>query len=513
MSTSPRERPLLLLYVLVGWAALAFAPASRADLVPASLFQDHAVLQAGKPVPVWGRADAGEKVSVTFAGQTVATTTGPDGAWHVTLAPLAVSATPARMTLQGNNTLVLDDVLVGEVWLCSGQSNMEWKLNKTTDAEAVIAATDLPLVRQYQVRNNLSNAPKSAAPGKWVAASPATAGSFTGVGFYFARELHARLGVPVGIIHSSWGGTEIEAWMSPASMADPSFAFVAQLWQKRLDDYPVAQAKYEAAEAEAALKAAEAKAAGKTYRKPWRRAPAKPDGSPHETKPSAIYHGMIHPLAPAALAGVLWYQGESNAARSDQYRKLFPALIADWRTLFAAPALPFYWVQLPNYRGGPGEDWAALREAQSLALALPGTGQVIAIDVGDARDIHPINKRDVGLRLALLALRDTYNQPVIASGPRFAGASFSGPAVTVAFTGLADGLAIKGDTLSGFALAGANNVFHPADARLAGDTVVLTSAAVPAPVAVRYAWENAPTATLANSAGLPAAPFRTDAAP
>ncbi|MBC8011100.1 MAG: sialate O-acetylesterase [Burkholderiales bacterium] len=492
-------------------ALLLPAAALFAKVVPAPLFQDHAVLQHGKPVPVWGTADAGEKVAVSFAGQTLTTTADAAGDWRVTLAPLAISAKPATLTLRGTNTLVLNDVLVGEVWLCAGQSNMELTLAKADNAEAELAAARFPLIRQLRIGYKVSNIPLRTAGGKWIAASPETAGKFTAVGYFFARELNQKLGgVPVGLINASWGGTSIEPWMSPAALAHPDFAFVEKSWQAELADYPALQAKYEAAEAVSAAKAAEAKATGKTYRKPWRRAPAKPDGSPHEHKPTAIHYGMIHPLLPSALAGVLWYQGEGNSALPAEYKKLFPAFITDLRASFAQPDLPFYWVQLPAFIGGPGEDWPALREAQTAALALPHTGQAIAIDVGAEKNIHPTNKQDVGHRLALIALRKHHGQNVIASGPLFAGATFTGATARVSFTEIADGLVAKDGAIKGFELAGADKKFVPADARIEGASVIVTADAVPAPVAVRYGWKNYSVVTLANSAGLPAAPFRSD---
>ncbi len=493
-------------------AALLFpAAALFAKVVPAPLFQDHAVLQQGKPVPIWGTADPGEKVTVTFAGQTLATTADAAGRWRVTLAPLKVSAKPATLTLSGTNTVELNDILVGEVWLCSGQSNMEMKLAKADNAEAEIAAARFPLIRQFQVGYEVSNEPLNTAGGTWVPASPETAGKFTAVGYFFARELHRKLGgVPVGLINASWGGTAIEPWMSPGVLAQREFGFVEKNWRTQLANYPALQAKFEAAEAESARKAAEAKAAGKPYRKPWRRAPANPDGRPHEDKPTAIFNGMIHPLLLAALAGVLWYQGESNSARPAEYKKLFPAFITDLRTSFAQPDLPFYWVQLSAFIGSPGEDWAGLREAQTAALALPRTGQAITIDIGMEKNVHPANKQDVGLRLALLALKNHYGKTVVASGPLFADATFQGNTAQVAFTDIADGLVVKGDALRGFELAGADKKFVPAEARIEGATVIASAAAVPVPVAVRYGWKNYPVVTLANSAGLPAAPFRSD---
>jgi sialate O-acetylesterase len=492
---------------LVLATALFGACAARADVTPAAIFQNHAVLQAGRPVPVWGTADPGEKVAVTFAGQTVSAVADATGAWRAVLAPLKVNATSATLTLKGKNTVTLTDILVGEVWLCAGQSNMEFTLNKAKDGPAEIAAANDPLIRQFAVNYKLANEPQTKLGGYWSVCSPSTGQNFSAVGYFFARELRQKLGVPVAIINSTWGGTDIEAWMPPDVLArQPELNFVAAAWQKRMDNLPATTAAFEAAEAEQARLAAEAKARGETYVKPWRRAPPKADGSPHEDKPSAIYNAKIHPLAPFALAGILWYQGEGG--HGPDYRRLFPALITGWRARFAQGDLPFYWVQLPNYE--KGKDWPAMREALASALTLPRTGQAVTIDVGENKDIHPKNKQDVGHRLAFIALKNTYGQKITASGPVFKNATFSGGSARVTFTETAAGLVAKTNPLAGFELAGADKKFVPAEARLEGATVIVKSSSVSSPVAVRYAWKNAPEASLFNTADLHAAPFRSD---
>jgi sialate O-acetylesterase len=486
--------------------------ALHAKVTPAPLFRDHAVLQQGKPMPVWGTADAGEYITIDFADQKLATTAGDDGTWRVTLAPLKASAKPATLTLTGTNTVVVQDVLVGELWLASGQSNMNFKLDAAANAPAEIAAADFPLIRHFHVPERPENNPVIDGKiwGAWEVCSPATAGKFTAVGYFFARKLHQELGVPIGILHASYGGTDIEAWMSAESLArDPALAFVAGARKKRDDDYPTALVKYQNALAAFEQKAAEAKSRGETAPKNDLREPAKP-GAANRKNGASLYNGMIAPFVPAPFAGVIWYQGENNVGRADQYRLLFPALITGWRDAFGRPDLPFYWVQLPNFKGYGGSGTTALREAQAAALVLPHTAQAIAIDVGESGNIHPKNKQDVGLRLALLALQKTYGKSVVASGPVFSTATFSGASARVTFTEIADGLVAKGGVLSGFTLAGADKKFVPAEARIEGDTVIVTAAAVPAPVAVRYAWIDDPVATLANSVGLPAAPFRSD---
>ncbi len=501
--------------IVIVFLAACFVPAffntTRADVIPAPIFQDHAVLQAGKPLPVWGRADAGEKVTVSFAGQTISATTGTDGSWKVILAPLKISSEPAVLSITGKNTIVLQDILVGEVWLCSGQSNMEFRLNRATNALAEIAAANFPLIRQFQVGNNIANTPQTTVKGRWTLCQPTTAADFTAVGYFFARELHQKLGVPVGLLHSSWGGTDIEAWMSADSIVEnTNLNFVADHWQKKIDNYPAAKAAWDAKETAAAKAVAEAKTNGVAYKKPWNPLPPNPDGSPYYNKPSNLFNGMIAPLVPAAIAGVLWYQGENNVGRANEYRQLFPALITGWREVFGQPNLPFYWVQLPNFDGYGWDQIAELREAQTATLRLPVTAQAITIDVGQVHDIHPVNKQDVGHRLAVIALQKKYGQKVVASGPVFSTVNFTNGTAVVTFAEVADGLVVRGETLKGFELAGADHKFHPADAKIADATVTIHSAEVAMPVAVRYAWHNAPDAALFNSADLPAAPFRSD---
>ena len=296
-----------------------------------------------------------------------------------------------------------------------------------------------------------------------------------------------------------------------AIAADTNLSFVAENWQKKTNNYPALKAAWDAKEAMAAKAEAEAKTNGLAYKKPWNPAPPNPDGSPYFNKPSNLFNGMIAPLVPAAIAGVLWYQGESNVGRAHEYSLLFPALITGWREVFGQPNLPFYWVQLPNFHGyEKTHDWVDLRAAQSAALALPDTAQAITIDVGEVDNIHPIDKQDVGHRLAVIALQKTYGQKIISSGPVFSTVNFTNGAAEVTFTEIGGGLAVKGSALTGFELAGVDHVFHPAEAKITGAAVAVHSDAVAAPVAVRYAWHNAPEAALINSEGLPAVPFRSD---
>lgn len=505
------------------WLALFFANVLRADVSLAPLFQNHAVLQRDQPVPVWGRADPGEKVSVSFRRQTVTTAADTGGRWLVRLAPLAASTEPAELVVTGKNTVRVADVLVGEVWLCSGQSNMEFPVYdpananfRLDNAAAEVAAAKFPLIRQFKVARAVAEKPADTVRGDWAVCSPETVGAFTAVGYFFARDLHRKLGVPVGIINSSWGGTPVESWMSAEALAsDPAFRVVQERWRRMLAEYPARKPAAEAAldswrKAEAAAKAlgTDAHAA---YLQQHRR-PRLPRGPGDSWTPSGLFNGMIAPLVPAAFRGVLWYQGESNAERAAEYRTLFGAMITQWRQTWGRGDFPFYFVQLANY-GLPsdptGQTYAFLREAQTQTRTLPATGMAVIIDIGNPDNIHPGNKQEVGGRLALIAVAQTYGLGGECSGPVFASMAAEGSTLRMKFAH-AGGLATRGGPAAGFEIAGADRLFHPAHAQIEGDTVVVSAAEVPAPTAVRYAWANAPVANLCNAAGLPAAPFRTD---
>ena len=510
-------------------ALLAASPAALlAAVTPASIFQSGAVLQREKPVPVWGTAAPGEKVAVTFAGQTVSTTAAPDGRWSVTLAALPASTTPATLTIEGENTVTLSNILVGEVWLASGQSNMEWPVKNTHDADLEQRTARFPLIREIKVKRTTASAPASTFEGQWLAASPATVSEFSAVAYAFAREVHLALGVPVGIINSTWGGTPVEAWMSPAALAsDPAFAVVAERWAQTLADYPAKKAAHDTALA--AWNAAKADAA--TRNEPFNKsAPRAPQGPGSSQAPSVLHNGMIAPLLPYALRGAIWYQGESNASRASEYHALFSTMIQTWRSEFAQPDFPFYWVQLASFKNGNADvrEWAALREAQTRTLALPATGQAVIIDaaVGDVNDIHPRAKLPVGRRLARLALARTYGDTsLIDSAPVFASAELVPAAAPSAAP--SEALAKEGSLritftpanrkvrqaareITGLEVAGEDRVFHPATAKFEGNALLVSSPAVPAPVAVRYAWKNAPDAWLQDDLGLPVPPFRSD---
>lgn len=491
---------------------------ARADVTLAPLFVDHAVLQREKPVPVWGQAAPGEKVTVTFAGQMRETVAGPTGRWSVALGALPATTQGADLVVTGKNTLVAHDVVVGEVWLCSGQSNMEWPVRRAANAEREIAAANFPLLRHIAIDRAVTDQPMDTAKTSgWLAATPANAGSFTAVGYFFARELQQKLGVPFGLIHSSWGGTPVESWISPAALAaNPAFAVVGERWRQNLAEFPEKKAAHEIVLAEWTKAEEAAKAKGAPAHAAFlkqRPRPRGPRGAGDSWTPSGPFNGMIHPLLPYALRGVLWYQGESNTERANEYRALFSAMIGDWRARFQQGDIPFYWVSLANFiepADNTGRNFAFLREAQTQTLALPNTGQAVIIDLGDPNDIHPTNKQSVSRRLALLAKNRLYQIVSDDTGPTFAEAVREGPAMRVRLQHASGGLVAHDKPVQSLEVAGIDRVFHPATGRIERDTLLVSSPAVPAPVAVRYAWQNSPDANLYNGAGLPAVPFRSD---
>lgn len=485
---------------------------NRPDLIltPAPLFTDHAVLQQGKPLPVWGVARPNTKVSVRFGGQVVETQSDDNGFWRTSLAPLQANSIGQDFVLESAaRKIILNDVVVGEVWLCSGQSNMEWPLKGDPNEKTIVRESNFPQIRQFKVKNVSVEEPAWEADGSWVVCSPETAGAFTAVGYYFARDLQPKLGVPIGLINSSWGATGIDAWMSADALE--SFPAVAKRWERILEELPKKQVAYEKARAEYKRKAAEAKASGADF--DWRNYPKPPPGPGTREAPSGIFNGMIAPLIPFPIAGILWYQGESNSGSAGSYEAKFPVFIEDWRNRWDARTMPFYFVQLPNYqfeRDHSGTKWAEFRAAQMKALSLPETGAAIVID-GKTPVGHPPDKTDVGLRLARLAeIRHYQIASGDASGPLLESAKRRGPEVELSFSEASSGLEVNGDKLLGFELSNAQGEFFEADAVIDGDKVIVSCEKVSLPKEVRYAWHNNPQASLYNGNDLPASPFITE---
>lgn len=624
---------------------LLAVPAAQAVELP-RIFADGMVVQRDQPVRVWGEAAPGARVHVSFAGRDATAQAGADGRWSLAL-PAQTAGGPHVMRIDdGTEPRVLRDVLVGDVWLASGQSNMEWPIAQSADPEVEAARATDPQIRHFKIPKSWAGAPQAQLEGgEWVASSPKAAPKFSAAAHFFARELRKVTGVPIGIIDSTWGGSRIEAWTDAPTQGLDAAALKAQAERLRDSDEralvqtranlahwnpgPADDAGWQAVDLDArdwlpitvpslwekagwtgmdgvawyratfTLTAAEAKAGitlgvgriddsdttwvngtqvGQTrmqYNLPrrytvpasalragvnqvavrvsdtgggggihgqdeevfvqpagaaaraltgWTFRPANVTVALIDDKnqhPALLYNRMIHPLQPYALRGVIWYQGESNAntvADALKYRTQFPAMIEQWRRQWQAPALPFLWVQLANFSSGVDQGdqspWAVLRESQSATLSLPATAQVVTIDIGNPADIHPLNKQDVGKRLALAARHVAYGESGVYRGPVHTQAQFSDGGATLAFDDGGSALAVRGGgaRVHGFALAGADRVFHAADAELLDGRVVVRSPMVKTPVAVRYGWSDNPAdADLINAAGLPASPFRTDA--
>jgi sialate O-acetylesterase len=483
-------------------AALALDAAVK---LPA-IVSDHMVLQQGAPVRIWGTADAGESVRVQFQGQTVAAKAAENGKWTAWLKPLA-AAGPLEMTIAASNTISIKDVLVGEVWVGSGQSNMEFTLAAAINHDEEIARADFPLIHLFHVKKAVADQPADDVVGAWQVCSPETVRTFSAVEYFFGRELYHDLHVPMGLIESDWGGTPAQSWTSrPVLEADPALKFILDGWARLVSNYPAAKERYDKQMETWNQAVAAAKTEGKT---PPNR-PGAPAGPGHPNTPAGLYNGMIAPVTPYAVRGVIWYQGESNANEEHayRYRHLFRTMIEDWRARWGQADMPFLFVQLANFKANPF--WPVLRESQTEALSLRNTGMALAIDIGDSGDVHPKNKQDVGHRLALAARHVVYHEAVEYSGPMYRQATTEAGRVRVWFSH-ADGLQAKGGgPIAGFTLAGADGNFVPADARLDGSTVMVSSPQVANPAAVRYAWADDPVCNLINQAGLPANPFRSD---
>jgi sialate O-acetylesterase len=632
---------------------LCFCPSPlRAEPRLSGLFSDHMVLQRGRNVLIWGWADPGEPIVVSFAAQVRHAIGGRDGRWKVTLPPMNAGG-PFLMSVRGKKTVLIKDVMMGEVWVLSGQSNMSFPLEAAEGAEAEIKTADYPQIRLFTVPQKIAFSPQQRVSSRWEICNPETVKEFSAVGYFFGRELYKKLGVPMGLIHSSWPGTQAENWATAQSLQqDPALAPILQHWRDKsaetrrvagraedfelqFDDFellpknatglgPVMFSNFDeggsrnifdgswtyswrtapstdftlvrpgrggsgyaarisgkldtadSATLRASLNSENSSADLSTYAgirfycrghgyfrlrtfqptisdwddygttsleasPQWRPVTVwfkdlRQDGwgaavpfTPESLSgfavqmvqtpgfstqpPSGLFDGMIAPIVRFPIRGVAWYQGEDNASRAYQYRKLLPALIKGWRAAWGEGDFPFLIVQLPNYGGRenhPTEsDWAELRESQLVALRLHNTGLVVTIDLGEANDVHPHKKSEVGQRLALSALGTTYGENVVYSGPLYESMQVEGDRIRIRFK-VGSGIASLGGELKGFAVAGADRVFYWANAVVEDDTVVVSSSEVPAPVAVRYAWAANPDCNLYNKEGIPASPFRTD---
>jgi sialate O-acetylesterase len=468
------------------------------------------------PVPVWGWAEPSEEVTVAIAGQTHKATADEKGKWSVKLEPLTVGE-PLTLVVEGKNRLERKDILVGEVWVCSGQSNMEMAVANSSNSDLELSAADHPNIRVITVTGLGSQSPVEDCNGKWEAVTPETIKDFSAVAYFFGRELQDHIGVPIGLIDNSWGGSACDAWIRRDKFeGNPVLQSVLERWAKTEAEWDEAKARagYETAVAAWKVKADAAQSAGEPV------PPGRPNFNSPMTgnqRPANLYHARLGPVMPYAVRGVIWYQGESNAGRAYQYREMFPLMISSWREAWGQGDFPFYWVQLADFmaeQSEPGDsEWAELREAQTMTQdRLPNTGQAVIIDLGEGADIHPKNKLEVAKRLARWALGKNYGKSVVIESPRYDSMEKDGGKIVVKFKNVGGGLrTVDNNKLEGFAIAGQDRKWVWADAkRIDNNTVEVSSGKVPDPVAVRYAWADNPVCNLYNVHGLPVTPFRTD---
>lgn len=497
------------LFAMAIFACLSGTPALALNLP--RFFSDNMVLQRDMPLKIWGWADPDQDVEVSFAGQKMTSKAGLDGRWAVTLAPLPANADPAEISVSaGGKKISIKNVLVGEVWICSGQSNMEMTLNSTHNAKEAIAAANYPAIRHFKVKLTTNPKPQKDVTGDWSVCTPASAPNFTAVGYHFALQLHQKLNVPIGLLNTSWGGTRIEPWTDPEGFTvSPKLKAISDL----IANADEVHRKNQAAKLDQF----------ETWLKQSREAlgqksdlPAFPGGMPDHPlsradQPTSIYNAMVAPLVPFAFRGAIWYQGESNNGEGMLYYEKMRALISSWRTLWKQGDFPFLYVQLAPYRYGRPENLPGIWEAQTAALSIPNTGMAVITDIGNVSDIHPRNKAEVGRRLSLWALSKTYRQDGVEySGPLYKSMRIDGPRVILSFDHAQGLKSLDGKPLNWFTVADADKSFVEAKAEISGDTVIVRSDAVTAPAAVRFGWSELAEPNLANDAGLPASPFRTD---
>jgi sialate O-acetylesterase len=497
-------------YAILSFACFASLSPARADVKPSALFSDHMVLQSGMPVPIWGTADPGEKVTIKFIKQRKSAIAGPDGKWMIRLAKLKPGG-PFQMTISGKNSVTVKDILVGEVWLASGQSNMAFTVSKQHNSYAgllnedqEIAAASYPQIRMFTGKTDKAYEPQQDIAGQWLVCSPATVGDFSAVAYLFARDLQKALNEPVGMLTEAYGASTAESWIRRETIAaDP-------LLRPTLDKFDALESFYRQ---NPSATTDQAPPAPQTLN-------ARPGGKPaplrdpvqDQHEPTVLFNGMINPVIPYAIRGAIWYQGESivgGKAGVTLYPHVMQTLVTDWRALWGEGNFPFYVVQLAALKNVSNNPM--VREAQSAILSLPNTAMAVTIDIGDPDNVHPKNKEPLGDRLTRIALANTYGRKIEYSGPVYESMKIEGGAIRLKFSHVDGALVAKDGPLKWFQIAGADQNFVDADAIIDGDTVVVRSPQVSVPVAVRYAWDNYPEGcNLYNAAGLPAAPFRTD---
>jgi sialate O-acetylesterase len=496
-------------------AALLMLSASsatlRAEVHLPKLLSDHAVLQREAPIHIWGWADPGESVSVTLHDQHRSAVADPLGHWEVYLAPEHAGG-PYDLQVAGTNSITLSDILIGDVWFASGQSNMEMPLNGfpksavLKNAAQEIANANHPEIRLLHIDKNASTYPLQDQPATWTQCNPETAASFSAVAYLFGRDIQEREHVPIGLIDSTWGGTPAEAWTSLDGLsANASLMPVFSLWAKLADTQPDMPALHQKEERE--------DLAAKNANAP------KPHHQWHPNldswAPAALFNGMVAPATPFTIKGVIWYQGEANSNndRANMYENVFSTLISDWRREWQQGNFPFLFVQISSFKSDERETWGIVRDAQRRTLDLRNTAMAVSLDVGDPDNVHPPDKQTVAARLALAARSLAYGENIEYSGPLFREATLEGAGMRVWFDHTAGKLVSKDPGLSGFEIADDDHHFVPATARIEGETVFVSSPLVSHPQFVRYAWANAPEATLFNAAGLPASTFTSEETP
>ncbi len=496
---------------LFGFALVLSSSFSFADVSLPALFSDNMVLQQGVKVPVWGWAGDGEEVTVSFQGKEVSTK-ARGGKWKVNLRKLKAGG-PYDMTVAGSNTISISNVLVGEVWVCGGQSNMQWPLSKAENATDAIENSKSNSIRLFQVAVTGADEPQEDVEGQWVECGPDVVANFSAVGYFFGRELDSALDAPIGLIQSCLGGTNASSWVTREVLeSNRKLSSFLEDYGKVLEGYPEAAKGYEKRVAQWKEKQAKARAEGNANAK-LGRYPQPPMGPEHVKRPNALYYAMIAPLQPYAIKGAIWYQGESNAKSNQtalQYRELFPSMIKCWREEWGQGSFPFLFVQLAPFGNQNGDAWPLLREAQTRTLSLRNTGMAVIMDIGEEDNIHPVKKQEVGQRLALAARHVAYGEDIVYSGPVYSSMRVKGSEAVLKFKHGGGGLTPASGELKGFTVAGKDREFVDAEARIVGDTVVVSSPKVEKPAAVRYGWAAYIEANLANKEGLPASPFRTD---
>jgi sialate O-acetylesterase len=514
---------LLIASTSIPWTAMA-----KVELT--SIFTDNMVLQQGKELAFWGTALPGEQVSISMMGKSAKSDADQSGKWKIIFPKLKASSNPMDIVVQGQNIITIKNVLVGEVWLCSGQSNMDMTVAKedrywcgvNNEAEEV-ASADYPNIRVFDTDFTPSMKIETDVKGKWEVCSPLTVGHFSAAAYFFAREISKRYKIPVGLVTTAYGASTAEAWISQSSLENhPNLKFLLDNYSKKLEifyaDSLVTMAKYREGFRKFKGDMAALRASGGDVNAKVPKAPKNPDPRVDQHNPYVLYNGMVAPLVPYTIKGALWYQGESNGSSADQYREIMEVLIADWREKWGQGDFPFIYVQLANHQDLitlpiKEDQMVTVRNGQLQNLSFPKTAMVVAIDNADPKDygnIHPKNKQVIGLRLALAARAIAYNEKIEYMGPIYKNVKVEGNSVKITFDHTGSGLEVKGDTLKGFAIAGADNNWVHGVAKIVRNKVVVFNANVQKPVAVRYGWAKNPLCNLYNKDGLPASPFRTD---